>query len=369
MSDGIPGIDRPLRVFHLPVNVASVMSGNVAGLREIGVEAKGLAVGTRGAVDDAGLRVIDIRARPGTVRWFRKRAIIQQAFLEGLAWADVVHWYFDAHVLPFSFDIARVGSMRLPAVIQLLGSDARDPDVERADNPWYARVWDEGYEYRDYESAVRSRRLQSSCARAGFAFAPNTGLVQYVRPEYRDRVTVVERPVPVAAIEPRYPDPAAQRPLVVHAPTAPVCKGTPYVLAAVERLHAEGLQFDFTLIDNMPHDEAQALVALADVVIDQVILGDFGVLALEAMAYGKPVVAWVKPSMASLYPPDLPVVSADPEGVAGALRTLLTDGSLRARLGREGRAYVEREHTPSAIARRLMGAYACAQRLREGGER
>jgi hypothetical protein len=368
LTGGAPGVDRPLRVFHLPANISSVMSGNVAGLRAAGVEARGLVVGAHPIVDDAGLEVVDIHATPGTLRWLHKRVIIQRAFLRGLAWADVVHWYFDAHVLPFSCDIARVGAMRMPAVIQLLGSDARNPLIEMADNPWYASAWDSGYESRPYESARRSRRLQSSCARAGFAFAPNTGLVQYVLPEYRDRVTVVDRPVPVQTIVPRYSDPVAQRPLVVHAPTAPVCKGTPHVLAAVERLRAEGLPFDFRLIENLPHREAQALIAQADVVVDQVVLGDFGVLALEALAHGKPVIAWVKPSIARLYPRDLPVVSADPDGLAEALRALIEDGARRQALGRAGRAYVEREHAPRVIAGRLLGAYASAQRLRETGK-
>lgn len=365
MTSPIPGVDRPLRVFHLPANVASVMAGNVAGLCELGVQARGLAIGSRLAVDDAGLEVIDIEARIGTPRWFRKRRTIQHEFSAGLDWADVVHWYFDAHVLPFSLDLATVGRRRIPAVIQLLGSDARDPQVELADNEWYAKAWDDGYEYRDYESSCRSHRLQRAAARAGFAFAPNTGMAQYVLPEYRDRVSIVERPVAVDGVEPRYPDPAARRPLVVHAPTAPICKGTPYVLLAVERLRAEGVEFDFRLIEDMSHSDAERLIATADVVVDQLVLGDFGMVALEAMALGKPVLAWVKPAIAASYPADLPVVSAPPDRAAEALRALLLDGPERNRLGLAGRAYVEREHSPRAIAHRLMTAYDLARRLRQ----
>ena len=91
-------------------------------------------------------------------------------------------------------------------------------------------------------------------------------------------------------------------PLVIHAPTDPESKGTKFVLSAVEDLKAEGLKFSFKLISGMKHDEAMSWYKKADIVVDQLLIGWYGVLAIECMALGKPVMVYIREDLIDKFP-------------------------------------------------------------------
>lgn len=176
--------------------------------------------------------------------------------------------------------------------------------------------------------------------------------------------------VPYANVDPRAWEPPApagsnRRPLVVHAPTNRAIKGTRFILDAVSRLRAEGLELDFELVEGLEHSDAKALYRRADLVVDQLLIGWYGGLAVEAMALERPVVAYIRPEDLAFVPPemraDLPVVSADPGTIHDVLKELLTTRRPElAELGRRGRSYVSRWHDPLAIARRLKADYEAA---------
>jgi glycosyltransferase involved in cell wall biosynthesis len=87
----------------------------------------------------------------------------------------------------------------------------------------------------------------------------------------------------------------------------------------------------------------------------------FGLVQLEAMACGKPVVAcelhngvtWVNRNEVS----GLVVPPADPEALAGALKRLQLDAALRERLGRQARERALREFSIDAMARGTLDVY------------
>src|SRR5438094_453806 len=82
--------------------------------------------------------------------------------------------------------------------------------------------------------------------------------------------------------------PGRDRPLVVHAPSNRARKGTEQLVAA-----CEGLEVDLEIVEGLHHDEAFARYAAADIVVDQLNAGWYGVFALEAMALGKPVLTFL----------------------------------------------------------------------------
>ncbi|MBV8888922.1 MAG: glycosyltransferase [Alphaproteobacteria bacterium] len=148
-----------------------------------------------------------------------------------------------------------------------------------------------------------------------------------------------------------------ERPLVVHAPSNPAVKGTPFVRAAVEALQGEGLPFDYREISGLPHDEAVALYRRADIVIDQLHIGWYGVLAVEAMALGKPVITYVRPEFLETHDPKIPIVPANPLNIREVLRQTLRDADFRQEIGRQARAFVEQMHDVRVVADRLLAVY------------
>ena len=147
------------------------------------------------------------------------------------------------------------------------------------------------------------------------------------------------------------------RPLVVHAPSDPFLKGSHYVDRAVKELQKEGLKFEYKPITGMPHDEAVEWYRRADVIIDQILIGWYGVLAMEGMALGKPVVAYLRQDLVPSLDPVPPVENANPDNIKDGLRRLVTDYEYRAELAAGGRKYVDQVHDIKKVTRQLTDEY------------
>jgi glycosyltransferase involved in cell wall biosynthesis len=155
----------------------------------------------------------------------------------------------------------------------------------------------------------------------------------------------------------------SNRPLtLLHAPSHRGVKGTTHVLEAIERLRAEGIAVELLLVEKMSHSEARQAYARADLLVDQLLAGWYGGLAVELMALGKPVVCYLREGDLARVPSDmradLPMIQATPATVYAVLKEWTTTrrGEL-AQLGRRSRSYVERWHDPLKIAARLKADY------------
>src|SRR5262249_58687102 len=122
------------------------------------------------------------------------------------------------------------------------------------------------------------------------------------------------------------------------------------------------LPVELEIVEGVPHTEARARYARADIVVDQLNAGWHGVFALEAMALGKPVVSHLKPDVVQLsaegFGARVPIVPATNETLADALHPLVEDAALRREQGAASRAYVEHVHDIDRIAARLIEIYA-----------
>jgi D-inositol-3-phosphate glycosyltransferase len=126
------------------------------------------------------------------------------------------------------------------------------------------------------------------------------------------------------------------------------------------------------LVGQVPHLEMPALLQSADVVICAPWYEPFGIVPLEAMACGVPVVAsavgglqdTVADSVTGLLVPP-----RNPSALATAVKSLLEDPQRRAAYGRAGRERVERRYTWSRVAAATANAYAQVVRARDKGER
>jgi glycosyltransferase involved in cell wall biosynthesis len=131
-------------------------------------------------------------------------------------------------------------------------------------------------------------------------------------------------------------------------------RGTRYVVAAVEWLEVE-----FDLVEGVDRHEARRRLERADVVVDQLLVGWYGGVAVEAMALGKPVVAYLRHEDLCAVPAEmrreLPIVEATPETLPDVLRGLI--GSDLDEIGRRSRTYAERWHDPRRIAERVETDY------------
>lgn len=148
---------------------------------------------------------------------------------------------------------------------------------------------------------------------------------------------------------------------ILHAPTNRGVKGTDRIVKAVERLRARHPEVELLLVENTPHEQVRELYRSADLVIDQVLLGWYGGFAVEAMALGRPVLAYVRPEDLHFIPAEmrdeLPVINSTPDQLDDVLERVYADRASLPEAGLRSRAFVEKWHDPMRIAARTKTAY------------
>jgi hypothetical protein len=149
------------------------------------------------------------------------------------------------------------------------------------------------------------------------------------------------------------------RPLRIgHAPSHRGVKGTEIILNALDTLHQNGLNFELVLVEGLSNDDAKERYKTIDILVDQLFAGWYGGLAVEAMALGKPVIAYIRDEDLIFLPhqmaADLPIIRTTPTTVQSVLEhVLLMPRNDLLELAKSCRAYVERWHDPIAIAQRV----------------
>jgi glycosyltransferase involved in cell wall biosynthesis len=307
-----------VRVLHLPVNLAGTGWAHVNALRRKGVDARLLVFRPQKWRPQEYDINLDL-PRDGFVR----RQLLQlRALARYLPETDVFHFYFGLTLVPKKLQIPILRATRRRSVMHFLGADIRGKPLAELEYRKRFDAWIVG-------------------SYAATRWVPDATVVP-VGINLRDY-----DPVPPAERE---------RPLVVHAPSDPEKKGTRHVIEACAQLPV-----DLDVVHGVPHDEAVERYRRADIVVDQLEYLWHGVFAIEAMAYGKPVVTRLDPEAVEqterAFGLEVPIVPATADDLVEKLRPLVESYELRRRLGERGRAYVERVHDIDRIADRLIEIY------------
>lgn len=106
------------------------------------------------------------------------------------------------------------------------------------------------------------------------------------------------------------------------------------------------------LLMHQPRGKLPALIERHRIIVGQVHKGAVGMVELEAMACGRPVISWF--TYQDFYPEPAPFVQAHSgEEIACAVERLLDDPAECARIAEAGHAWVERNHSAAAMAERI----------------
>ncbi len=148
------------------------------------------------------------------------------------------------------------------------------------------------------------------------------------------------------------------RPIVVHAPTNPYLKNTALVEPALHRLHDEGV-IEYRRLPIVTTDEMPALIAQADIVLDQFGAGCYSVASIEAMASGRLTVAHVheqvRQTVRDRLGLEVPVVSAHPGNLEELLRAVVADPAPYRAIAARGLGFARAAHDGAATSRALEG--------------
>lgn len=341
-------VGAPLRIVHGPSNIAGLPIGfaraqRALGHRSIAVLYPTVWGGAQGSVDLqrllTGNRVTRKLRRARVLAWL-------------LAEYDIFHFHFHTTFLQDHRDLALLRAAGKRIVFHLHGCDIRDPRRVRREHGISACA----------ECAIQclvSVKLGLPAALRRYADAVIVSTPDLL--EFVPEAIYLPNPLDVEPWEQLRRRGGTERPaggpfVVVHAPTDRAIKGTRHVEAAVAQLRAEGLPIELRLLEGMSREAMREACRDADIAVDQVLVGWIGLFALEMMALGKPVVAYIRPDLAHVQP-DMPVANADPQGLACTLRRLLNAPDERNDLARRGPAFVGRHHAPGAVNERIIRLY------------
>ena len=359
----------PLRVLHCPENVGGHPSQLAAAERAIGLASRCVTF----TPHPFGYPADEVLWPTPPASW-RKLTDRFRLARRALTDFDVVHFNFGQTIMPtrplpgarrgvgVAAGIAAALEMRdaealrragKVVVVTFQGDDARQGDeCRRLFDITAATEVESGY-YSPETDREKRRRIGLFARVAHRMYALNPDLLNVLPPGAR---FMPYASVDIADWKPMPFDTTASRPVIVHAPSHRAVKGTKYIVEAVERLRRDGVDVDFRLVEGKSREDARRDYEQAHLLVDQLLIGWYGGLAVECMALGKPVVAYLRESDLGFIPPDmraaLPVIRATPSTVYEVLRQQLAGGleGLR-RAGEASRRYVERFHDAVAVAR------------------
>ena len=347
---------RPLRVLHLPTNIRWIMDVIIEGQNEIGIETQKFILCNEllwGPLRDPN------NPKRGWPIFIRQLLHFMRVYIKALLWADVIHWqyatrFWPEHSFMRSWDFKIINFLKKPSVAQFHGLDFMRNYEWAKENPWWLEAFsEESFEEFEHVGKIAQRDFVD----AGFILIMGHGMLPAVLPKNEKRAMLLERSVDVAVLCPQINEYEESRAIVIiHGPSSPQKKGTKYVKSAVEKL-SKIRDINYIELQNMDHDEVVERLGEGDIVVDQLLCGDYGLASVEALARGNAVVANICDTVKSSYPDDLPIVSATPETIFDVLLDLVDDHAKRIDLAKCGYEYAYRVHSKEATMPEILQAY------------
>ena len=349
-----------MRVFIGTSNIANAAMGLQQGFRDLGCAADvgllssnkyystensihidSIPEGTQYAIDDNG----DIRAVPG------------RGFYTFVERYDIFVFIASSTFLPAMLDLPVLKQLGKKIICFQTGSELRDPHISMAMWAAYGHKYPMDmpqkkqkkhfFELQAFDQDITKKLHNTRMAETyGDVICAHPGIFSLgLRPYFN-----IQMPLPLSRDLENIP--GRRRPLVVHAPTSRQYKGTGLVLEAFKTLQAEGVPFDFILLENLSNAEVRDKLREADILVDQVGCGGLGMLALEGLASGCMVLSGNSGIVP--YPPDKPAISVTPSSLLERLRSAICDPARRHAYAESGHKWVEKYHTPAVIVQNLL---------------
>lgn len=137
---------------------------------------------------------------------------------------------------------------------------------------------------------------------------------------------------------------------ILHAPSNAHYKGTKYVREAISKLANDHRNFEYIEKQGLHIDNLHKLISSCDLIIDQMLVGYYGLLSVESMALGKPVVVYMRPDIWEMEKEYSPVFNANPDNLLEVLSNICKDPYQLEQKGIASRAYVEKFHDAKIVA-------------------
>lgn len=296
------------------------------------------------------------------IKSFKVRFNNSVIFIKALFTCDIFYYNTGGHLLPFYLDYKLIKFFNKKLVVLYLGSEIRHwyPYKQEMKLLGYDELFAtciETYKQQRYGSFKDKLLNIKAGERYADLILSQPGLAQLQRRPYLKVTVGLYLSEYLANI------PSREVPLIVHAPSSRGIKGTEFVIEALGKLNAEGIKFEFRLIENMTNSELMKLLNEADIVIDELNSDTIGVLSTEAMATGNAVLTGYIADYVKI-PLPCPVLNTNRTNIYENIKKLIVDIPLREQLAKDGVEYVAIHHDiKKVVARDLEFLYSTDEKV------
>ena len=358
-----------MRVLHLPTSVGGHSWGLSQGERRIGIESSVLSLNNNYLNYQADYQ-LNFPGEKGLIGKTKRLFCLLNTFFKLRNEFDVFHFNFGSSL----FEIPKYGiySAELPLYpksaklfVTYNGCDARQkyPTMERTSisachNPLcYGGMCNSGEQDR-----IRRKKIAKFARYADHIFAVNPDLLWFLPAEKSSFL-----PYTVANWFEETDRPALfarEKLRIVHAPTNRECKGSEIILNSLRKIEkAFPDDIEIVLVEGKSHSEALEIYREADLIVDQILVGWYGGLAVEVMRMGKPVAVYIREEDLHFIPPamredlDDAFIRIQPDSIDEVLGRFVSDRKALREKAENAYQYVHKWHDPLKIALQVREYY------------
>lgn len=338
---------KRMRVMHGLSEVAGQNRYSVIGLRENGVDAQGVVWDKHVFNYPYDISLHIDKSKRYLLPFYALKLFF--FFIYALCRYNTFHFHYGRSILN-NLELWVYDLFGKKYFYEFHGSDLRDYEefFKKSEMPFC----------QDYITSDKQRkRNKKICASAKQIILHDDELIPYLPVEHAP-VQIVPLRVDITNFMPVFPEENPKTIRIIHAPSKRATKGTEHVIAAVENLSRRYDGLELVLVEGKTQEEAREIYSTADIIVDQLYMGTYGVFAVEAMASGKPVITYISDEMKERLPEELPIISASINSIESTLEDLILNGKKRHEIGEQGRKYVEQYHDYRKIAKILIGIYS-----------
>lgn len=354
-------LSRSLRVLHMPYNIGGATWRLVEAERRLGIDSQMLSFYSRyGAITGLDSGGIDLDFH----RYSRAGKALKRfyVFFRYAGMFDVFHFYFgDSFLFSEDFrvshwDIPLLARLGKKVIMTFQGCELRRKgaflrEYEHSICNFCTSEW---CDERKDRARVRTTRVVQRHAYRVFVATPD---LLFLVPG----AEVLPQTAPWKPTSPKkYRPPASGETFrVFHCPTNKPIKGTDYLIAACERLKSEGYPVELELSEKQDWPENMRRMKRSHLVVDQLCGGWYGLVSVEAMTWGLPVVCDINDDLKQkvAYGKELPIINASFDSIYHVLRRCLENPGSLAASASHGPGFSARHHSPESLARLTARAY------------
>lgn len=293
---------------------------------------------------------LDISQKDGTIRKIRKAAAPLFSIFKKILSFDIFHFRGGISFLPLNLDLPILKILNKKIIMHFDGTDIRQ--LDRFDKDKYNKI---------LVNNLGNGHLKFFIKRVKYHWIKN----------WVDKIIVASPDLLEFAPEAEFiPNFLAYKTEnlnsdlrkknfinILHAPSSRITKGTEYFLKAIKRLQKEKYPVKLNLLENISRDQIWAFYRQADIIIDQLLIGAYGVVSIEGMSFGKPVICYIREDLRKYYAKDLPIISANPDNIYEVLKRLIENPNLRLKIGKKSTVYFNKFHSQEVMSKKWLKIY------------